>query len=251
MEFGTGYEERQPVLLLLDTSASMGRPEGNPRIDQLNEALERWFDGVRAQERLRTRVEICLIAFDSAVRVHDPDRGRLVPVEEADRARLFVPVDGVNPPRLTAQGLTRLTDAVEMALDLASARYRALQAERIPVRRPFLWVLTDGAPSDTEGRPLDSAALAATAGRVRRGEAAGEWVFQVIGVHGADLPMLRVLAPKATSPLENLDFGRILDLLFQSTDDSSPDQDADLIHQQVEDRAARLARMDRLERGLQ
>lgn len=248
--FGSGYEERQPVLLLLDTSASMGRPEEHPRIDELNRALTRWFDGVRAQERLRTRVEVCLLTFDSAVRVHDPGPGRLVPVEEADADRLFVPVDSMRPPTLRAEGLTRLTDAVETALDLARARYRALQRQRVPVRRPFVWVLTDGAPSDARGRPLDAAALEGTAARVRQGEVRGEWVFQVIGVHGADLPMLRVLAPKATSPLADLDFGRILDLLFQSTDDSNPDQDADLVHQQVNDRAARLARMDRLESDL-
>ncbi|TWV57921.1 hypothetical protein FRZ03_01440 [Streptomyces misionensis] len=250
IEFGSGYEERQPVVLLLDTSASMGRPAGHPRIDELNDALARWFDGVRAQERLRTRVEVCLITFDSAVRVYDPGPGRLVPVEQAAPDRLFVPADGMHPPVLRAEGLTRLTQAVDTALDLARTRYRALQRQRVPVRRPFLWVLTDGAPSDDQGRPLDEAALAGTADRVREGEAKGEWVFQVIGVRGADLPMLRVLAPKATSPLENLDFGRILELLFQSTDDSSPDQDADLIHQQVDDRATRLARMEEMERGL-
>ncbi|WP_353940745.1 hypothetical protein ABII15_03370 [Streptomyces sp. HUAS MG91] len=253
IEFGAGYEERQPVVLLLDTSASMGRPAAHPRIDELNAALKSWFDGVRAQERLRTRVETCLITFDSAVRVHDPRAGRLVEVGAAqldDVDRLFVPVDRLHPPTLRAGGLTRLTEAVETGLELARARYRALQRGRVPVRRPFLWVLTDGAPSDAEGRPLDAAALAGTAERVRRGEADGECVVQVIGVRGADLPMLRVIAPKGASLLENLDFGRILDLLFQSTDDSSPDQDADLIHQQIDDRAERVARMEAMERGL-
>lgn len=69
-------------------------------------------------------------------------------------------------------------------------------------------------------------------------------------MRGADLPMLRVLAPEATSSLENLDFGRILDLLFQSTDDSSPDQDAEAFRRMFNERATRLSRMDRLERGL-
>lgn len=248
--FGTGYDERQPVVLLLDTSASMGRPAEHPRIDQLNDALTRCFDGVRAQERLRTRVEVCLITFDSAVRVYDPGPARLVPVEEADADRLFVAVDSMRPPTLRAEGLTRLTEAVERALELARARYRTLQQRRVPVRRPFLWVLTDGAPSDAQGRPLDTTVLAATAERVRQGEANGECVFQVIGMRGADLPMLRVLAPNATSPLEEVDFVRILELVFQSTDDSSPDQDADLFHRVFDERAARLARMDRLERDL-
>ncbi|MFD3521804.1 hypothetical protein [Streptomyces sp. NPDC058653] len=250
VRFGTGYDERQPVVLLLDTSASMGRPEEHPRIDELNGALTRWFDGIRAQERLRTRVEVCLITFDSAVRVYDPGPGRLVPFGEADTGRLFVPVDSLHPPTLRAEGLTRLTEAVERAIELARARYRALQDQRVPVRRPFLWVLTDGAPSDAQGRPLDAKALAGTAEQVRRGEESGEWIFQLIGVRGADLPMLRVLAPKATSTLGEVDFVRILELVFQSTDDSSPNQDADLFHRQFDERAARLARMERVERGL-
>jgi uncharacterized protein YegL len=247
IEFGEGYGERQPVVLLLDTSASMGRPAEHPRIDELNDALTRWFDGVRARKRHRAQVEVCLITFDSAVRVHDPGPGRLVPVEEADADRVFVPVHDLHPPTLRAGGLTRLTDAVDAALRLARTRYRTLQGQRVPVRRPFIWVLTDGAPSDAQGRPLDAPALAETAKRIRRGETGREWVFQVIGVRDADLPMLQVLAPEATSSLADLDFGQIIDLLFQSTDDCSPDQDADLIHEEIQKRAAMLARIKRLE----
>ncbi|MFJ3308178.1 hypothetical protein ACIPSA_34840 [Streptomyces sp. NPDC086549] len=248
MGFAAGYDERQPVVLLLDTSASMGRPAGSPRIDELNDALTRWFDGVRAEPRLRARVEVCLITFDSRVRVFDPGAGRLVPVEEATAGRLFVPVDEMRPPRLDASGLTRMTEAVEAALELARQRYRALQDQRVQVRRPFLWVLTDGAPSDGDGRPLDAQALAGTAGRVRRGEERGECVFQAIGVRGADLKMLQVLAPKAALMLENLDFGQILDLLFQSSDRIGAVQDPDDVHRQLADLAARRERMDRLER---
>lgn len=242
-----GYDERQPVVLLLDTSASMGRPAGNPRIDELSDALARWFDGVRAEPRLRARVEVCLITFDSRVRAFDPDRDRLVPVEAADPDRLFVPVDRMRPPRLEAAGLTRMTEAVETALDLARSRHRALQDQRIQVRRPFLWVLTDGAPSDADGAAMDPAALAGTAEKVRRGEERGECVLQAIGVRGADLELLRVLTPKGALMLEGLDFGRILDVLFQSSDRVGAGQAADEIHRQVADRAEHERRMRLLE----
>ncbi|MBB5121299.1 von Willebrand factor A [Streptomyces eurocidicus] len=242
-----GYDERQPVVLLLDTSASMGRPAGHPRIDELSDALARWFDGVRAEPRLRARVEVCLITFDSRVRAFDSDRDRLVPVEEADPDRLFVPVDRMRPPRLEASGLTRMTEAVETALDLARARHRALQDRRVQVRRPFLWVLTDGAPSDADGAAMDPAALAGTAEKVRRGEERGECVLQAIGVRGADLELLRVLTPKGALMLEGLDFGRILDVLFQSSDRVGAGQAADEIHRQVADRAEHERRMRLLE----
>ncbi|MEU9700500.1 hypothetical protein [Streptomyces sp. NPDC047981] len=242
-----GYDERQPVVLLLDTSASMGRPAENPRIDELSVALADWFDGVRAEPRLRARVEVCLITFDSRVRVFDPGQDRLVPVEEAAPDRLFVPVDRMRPPRLSASGLTRMTEAVETALDLARARYLALQEQQVQVRRPFLWVLTDGAPSDANGEAMGLAALAGTAAKVRLGEERGECVLQAIGVSGADLELLRALTPKGALMLEGLDFGRILDLLFQSSDVIGGRQAADEIHGQVADRVERERRMRLLE----
>ncbi|MGW1765618.1 vWA domain-containing protein [Streptomyces sp. NPDC002073] len=228
-----GWEERQPVVLLLDTSASMGRPADRPRIDALSTALARWFEEVRAEPRLRSRVEVCLLSFDSAVRVFDPVRGELVALHEAVTERLFVPVEQMRPPRLEASGLTRMTVAVEAALDLAAARYRTLQRQRTQVRRPFLWVLTDGAPSDADGRPLDAPALAGTALRIRQAEERCACVFQAIGVQGANLPLLRVLAPKAALMLDELDFGEILDVLFQSSDRVGAVQDIDEIHRET------------------
>ncbi|OON80533.1 vWA domain-containing protein [Streptomyces tsukubensis] len=242
-----GYDERQPVVLLLDTSASMGRPADSPRIDELNDALERWFAGVRAEPRLCARVEVCLIGFDSRVRVFDPVKEVLVPAGEAAADRLFVPVHRMRPPRLEAAGLTRMTDAVETALALARERYRTLQAQRVQVRRPFLWVLTDGAPSDADGQRMDPDALAGTAAQVRVAEERGECVLQAIGVRGADLELLRVLAPKAALTLEDLDFGQILDLLFQSSDRIGVVQAADEIHDRVADLAERRRQLQRIE----
>lgn len=229
-----GYDERQPVVLLLDTSASMGRPAENPRIRELSEALTGWFEGIRREPRLRARVEVCLITFDSRVRVYDPDRKRLVPVGEAPPDRLFVPVDEVRPPRLEAFGLTRMTEAVETGLDLARERYRTLQGRHVQVRRPFLWVLTDGAPSDGDGEPMAPAALASTAQRVRRGEERGECVLQAIGVRGADLELLEVLAPRGAFMLEDMTFEQILDILFKSSDASGPLQAVDEIQSQTD-----------------
>ncbi|MFD8204074.1 vWA domain-containing protein [Streptomyces sp. NPDC059701] len=249
--FAEGLDERQPVVLLLDTSASMGRPAGSPRIDELNDALTRWFAEVRREPRLRTRVEVCLIAFDSRVRVFDPVRGTLAPAGETTADRLFVPVDRMRPPRLEASGLTRMTEAVETALDLARERYRALQAQCVQVRRPILWVLTDGAPSDAEGRRMDPAALAGTAEKVRRGEERGECVFQAVGVSGADLELLEVLAPEGTLMLDGLSLERILELMFLSSDRSTPHQTPDDMRREAARLAERQRRMQLLEERFQ
>ncbi|MGW2545684.1 vWA domain-containing protein [Kitasatospora sp. NPDC001574] len=216
--FGSGWDERQPVIVLLDTSASMNRPAHDPPIASLNRALTRGFDAVRDRDRLRSRVEVCLVAFDSRVRVFDIAAGAFRPPEEADREALFSPLDGLRPPELTAGGYTCMVPALRFALDLARRRHRDLSARQVPVVRPLIWLLTDGAPSDEAGARLGAAEIAATAEQLRQAEHDDECVLFVIGVRGADREVLEVLAPQATHLLEDLDFGRILDIVFQSSD---------------------------------
>lgn len=100
--FGRGLDERQPVIVLLDTSASMNRPAHAPPIADLNRALAHGLDSIRASDRLRSRVEVCLVAFDSRVRVFDAAAGTFRPPEEAADEALFSPLDGLRTPALTA-----------------------------------------------------------------------------------------------------------------------------------------------------
>lgn len=97
--FASGLDERQPVVILLDASGSMARPASNPRIAEVDAALTTLFESVRSQARLRARVETCLITFGSRVRVYDAGARALVPAEQADPDRAFVPVDKLSPPR--------------------------------------------------------------------------------------------------------------------------------------------------------
>lgn len=247
---GEGFEERQPLVLLIDTSASMGRPAERPRIDELNTALAAWFDGMRTHARPRARVEVCLITFDSRVRAYDPRERTLVPVESLPARRLFAPADRIRPPRLTASGYTRMTDAVRAGLALARERYRELQRDRAQPRTPFLWILTDGAPSDAEGRPLAAEELEPTARELRQAERDGECAIHAIGVQGADRRLLEVLAPQSTHMLQTLGFGQILTFLFQSTDQFGAVHDTHAVNAQVSAAAARRIRMNAIDEGL-
>ncbi len=58
-------------------------------------------------------------------------------------------------------------------------------------------------------------------------------MLQAIGVRGADLELLRVLAPKGALMLEGLPFEQILDLMFRSSDRTGAGQAADEIHVQT------------------
>ncbi len=250
MSFASGFDERQPVIVLLDTSESMGRPEDSPRIDALNDALGAWFTSVRSEARLRTRVEVCLIAFHSQVEVYLPTAQRLIPAGERPSEDLFAPAGELHPPRLTASGYTCMTAAIETALDLARERCEKLREQGIPVRRPFIWLLTDGAPSDPAGVAQSGHELAPLAARLRAAEEQGDCVFQAIGVHGADRELLEVLAPKGTSMLADLDFGQILDHLFTSSDRVDPARSADETHDEIQRQAALRRKFQAMEEGL-
>ncbi|MFE6867276.1 hypothetical protein ACFVFS_11995 [Kitasatospora sp. NPDC057692] len=243
---GSGWDEQQPVIVLLDTSASMNRPADAPPIADLNRALARGLDSIRARERLRTRVGVCLVAFDSRVRVFDASAGAFRAPEEADGEALFSPLDELRPPALTAEGFTCLVPALRFALDLARRRYRDLAARRVPVLRPLIWLITDGAPSDASGARLDAAEVAATAEQLRQAEQAGECLLFVIGVEGADLEVLEALAPRATHLLAGLDFGRILDVVFLSSERAGH-RTAEEVSAEVEDYAANTDILDGLE----
>ncbi|WP_030324699.1 vWA domain-containing protein [Streptomyces sp. NRRL B-3229] len=247
--FASGLDERQPVVILLDASGSMARPVSSPRIAEVDSALRTLFESVRSQARLRARVEICLITFGSRVRVYDADASALVTGEQADPDRVFVPVEKLSPPPLTAEGYTCLEPALDIALRIAAQRLRALEERRLSVLRPLIWMVTDGAPSDERGRALDATELAPLADRLRTAEAARPpdgCVFLTIGVQGADRRLLEVLAPDATFMLEGLDFTQILKFLLRSSDRVSSIGTAGEVHREVARQAALQKAMNEL-----
>lgn len=212
--FGRGYAERIPLVLVLDTSASMGHPPGAPRIAELNAALRDWISDAAADPGLRERLEVAIVTFDSEVRV--------LRLAEAPglSGSAFALVETVTPPQLCASGLTLMLPALEAAVRLAIERSRELTAANIPSRRPLVWLVTDGAPSDAGGRPVPEAEVAAAAERLRDATQATPGspgcLCYAIGVGGADMRVLNALVPGAAMPLGDFGYRRILRLVSES-----------------------------------
>lgn len=199
------FAERIPLILVLDTSESMNRPQPEPRIAELNDALGGWLSDAAADPSLRERVEVAIVTFDSRVQVL-PDA--------------FALAGAVVPPTLRASGLTLMLPAIETALALARERARALTELGVPARRPMIWLVTDGAPSDERGEPLPAGDVAAVALRLRDAERATAdspgCLFYAIGVGGADLATLRRLAPDSAMKLTDFSYRDILRLATRS-----------------------------------
>lgn len=187
-EFVENPEPRCPVILLCDTSGSM---QGEP-INALNEGLAAFQKDVYRDDIASLRVEVALVTFGPVRLAQD-----------------FVTIDNFNPPRLTADDVTPMGEAIEYALDLLERRKETYKVNGIQYYRPWVFLITDGAPTDS----WQNAAY-----RVREAEAQRRLLFFAVGVQGADLSKLRQIAPLERPPvlLNGLDFRSMFQWLSTS-----------------------------------
>jgi uncharacterized protein YegL len=92
--------------------------------------------------------------------------------------------------------------AIDYALDLLETRKATYKENGIQYYRPWVFLITDGAPTDSWQR---------AAQRVREGESQGKFSFFAVAVEGADLNTLQQIAPPERPPvtLKGLDFSSL------------------------------------------
>jgi len=177
-EFVDNPEPRCPVVLLLDNSGSMS---GQP-IKELNGGLGAFKQAVEQDTLATLRVELAIISFGPVVMRQD-----------------FVTVDQFVPKPLQAEDLTPMGSAIEYALDILEDRKQTYKDNGITYYRPWIFLVTDGAPTD---------AWQNAAQRVRQAENEKKLMFFAVGVQGADMQILSQIASPQRPPLllNSLDF---------------------------------------------
>ena len=184
--FADNPEPRCPCVLLLDVSGSMsGRP-----LDELNAGLTVFKDELSADTLAMKRVEIGIVTF-GPVKVETP----------------FTSASTFYPPNLQSQGDTPMGAAITQALNMVEDRKRDYRANGISYYRPWVFLITDGAPTDS----WQSAAAA-----IREGEASKKFAFFAIGVKGADIDKLRQISVRDPLSLEGLKFRELFSWLSSS-----------------------------------
>lgn len=186
-EFAENPEMRCPCLLLLDTSYSMN--EGN-KLTDLNVGLVAFKDELEADPMAMKRVEIAMVTF-GPVRV------------ESD----FVPVDRFYPPKLRADGETPMGEAIVTGLDILSQRKALYRANGISYYRPWVFLITDGDPTDDWQQAAEM---------VRAGEEAKAFSFFACGVQGANMARLAQVSVRTPLRLRDTKFRELFRWLSSS-----------------------------------
>ena len=186
-EFAENPEPRVPCVLLLDISGSMaGRP-----IAELNEGLKTYQQELSQDPLAAKRVEVAIVAFGGEVQV----------------AADFVTADKFIAPTLQPRGNTPMGTAIHRAIDMLDERKRIYRGNGIAYYRPWLFLITDGAPSDD---------WKLAAERLKQAEHNKSLAFFVVGVSGADFAVLGQLSARQPLQLKGMRFQQLFQWLSNS-----------------------------------
>ena len=170
METPRNYDQKCPLVLVLDASGSMS---GQP-IDDLNNALLALKDEILNDSVLSNRMELAVVAFhDDAEIVRDFD--------------LVLPEHDM--PTIDTGGLTNMFSGVSKAIDMIENRKQWYKNSGQAYYRPIIVLFSDGSPTNTdqEIENLDQ--------KIQSMSDDKKFIFMPFGVgDGADMQTLAKLA---------------------------------------------------------
>ena len=190
IQFAENPEPRCPCVLVVDVSSSMyGAP-----MNELNSGIATFARELKNDQLASLRTEVAIVTFGSG----------------AEMPQDFVTADQFTPPTLVANGATEMSAGINLALDKIEERKQMYRDNGIDYYRPWLFLITDGAP--TESQDVVNAASA----RLKQAESEKRVATFSVGVEGADMGMLTDISPRRPLMLQGLEFSGMFVWLSQS-----------------------------------
>ena len=190
---------RVPICLCLDVSSSM---EGVP-IQELNKGVQLFYQAIREDDIALYAAEVCIVTFGGINAECVCDFSSLQNI--------------IQPPKLSAHGMTPMGEAVNMGLDLLEKRKNEYKNKGIDYFQPWLVLMTDGEPN---GEPQElSRAIQRTVELARKGKLS---VFPIGIGEDVNMDILRQFSPKRPPlKLQGLKFCQFFEWLSQSVSRTS------------------------------
>lgn len=190
-DYTANPNQRTPCILVLDASASM---EGEP-IEELNQGLRDFIEDLQNDPTASSRVQV------AAICVGGPSGGADVIMDWTDASDL-------QPFELTAANLTPLGTGMSKALDMIEAQKEDFRANGINYTRPWLVMMSDGAPNDDGWEQA--------ARKAREAEADKKCVIYPLAVGEARRDVLQEFAETPVARLDGYKFRQFFKWLSNS-----------------------------------
>jgi uncharacterized protein YegL len=162
------FEQKCPVIFVIDRSGSMQ----GPSIEEVNNGLNEFLKGIVRDSITKSRLDLAIISYDNNITIE----------------RDFSLLDkDTKMPVLEAGGLTYTGEALEKAIDLIEKRKDYYKQVGLTYYRPYIILLTDGYASDTDR-------IYNTAKKIQNGIINKKFNFWGFGVADANMEELHMLA---------------------------------------------------------
>jgi uncharacterized protein YegL len=182
--------QRLPCVVLVDGSGSMA---GTP-IDNLNEGLKVLETELKSDDVASLRVQLLVVRIGG----------------HSDVETVVDWTDAIDfaAPTIVANGTTPLGLGVKHSLEKIEEQKQKYKQNQIPYNRPWLFIITDGSPSDNGWERCAAKAVEA--------ETKGKVVIFPIGTEDADFDTLNQFSSRGAMMLQNLNFKELFVWLSQS-----------------------------------
>ena len=253
VQFAENPEPRCPCVLVVDVSSSM---EGD-KIERLNDGIAKFARELKTDLLASLRTEVAIVTFKGVAEIAqdfvtadqfypqrlNADEGIVIEEDQFYSEPLYIG-DGLEekhpPSYVTDDGLycyrapfrllggTKTSEGVNLALDVIEKRKQMYRDNGIDYFRPWLFLITDGEPTEHQEIVDDMAKRLKDADSQKRVA-----VFSV-GVEGANMDALARMSPRRPLMLKGLDFSSMFVWLSHSMSRVSRSRSDDEITLDVE-----------------